>query len=375
MENKYHQTREDLSTSLGYTEEVRNSLTISKPNLELIRHDRQERVNKIMKDANPYVARNIIPKAKLSLEASAAIKIQSYFRGMLARREYLKRLIQKMEEEAEKMERKRMAQVEEGEMLIENYRLRAEFEDNKAVRRNKKRLYETQVTRIQRAWRGFKRRQSQASLADEEVNQEEKPIEDDKNENSNMPSKITELVAEDVSDYSVTTNIEEQVFNEGQPKSEMDVIAILLSEIINKAIDNETESQTESHTISRDHHSKINEHKAVFDDDKLDISSDEKVQLNATPLPNDSNLSNKDIQSEAGLNIESIQKSFGDGYKPLLNYSNDDLSEKKVKLENLIQDTSKSLILLLVEQDELKSANVALTTHVEELTRVVQKRN
>ncbi|EDV21209.1 uncharacterized protein TRIADDRAFT_60189 [Trichoplax adhaerens] len=370
MENKYHQTREDLSTSLGYTEEVRNSLTISKPNLELIRHDRQERVNKIM-------------KAKLSLEASAAIKIQSYFRGMLARREYLKRLIQKMEEEAEKMERKRMAQVEEGEMLIENiysqgnkfailiisYRLRAEFEDNKAVRRNKKRLYETQVTRIQRAWRGFKRRQSQASLADEEVNQEEKPIEDDKNENSNMPSKIAELVAEDVSDYSVTTNIEEQVFNGGQPKSEMDVIAILLSEIINKAIDNETESQTESHTISRDHHSKINEHKAVFDDDKLDISSDEKIQLNATPLPNDSNLSNKDIQSEAGLNIESIQKSFGDGYKPLLNYSNDDLSEKKVKLENLIQDTSKSLILLLVEQDELKSANVALTTHVEELTR------
>lgn len=49
MEDKYSQRRNNLSKSLGYTDEVKKSLTINKPDLESIRQDREERTNKIMK--------------------------------------------------------------------------------------------------------------------------------------------------------------------------------------------------------------------------------------------------------------------------------------------------------------------------------------
>ena len=49
MEDNQYLRRDNLSRSLGYTDEVKRSLSINKPDLESMRQHRQERTNKIMK--------------------------------------------------------------------------------------------------------------------------------------------------------------------------------------------------------------------------------------------------------------------------------------------------------------------------------------
>ncbi|XP_071798391.1 uncharacterized protein [Asterias amurensis] len=93
----------------------------------------------------------------LSNQEKAAICIQSYFRGFIARKKYVEILYDQFNKEEEWRAARTQRQVEEGELLIENHKLEVEFEENHCVRRNKLQRFTTNVITIQRAWRQFRR--------------------------------------------------------------------------------------------------------------------------------------------------------------------------------------------------------------------------
>ncbi|XP_078381119.1 uncharacterized protein LOC144663911 isoform X3 [Oculina patagonica] len=130
-----------------------------------IKKNSYDRTRAAMAAINPMLAKKVLPLPnELSEEEVAAIIIQAHFRGYLARKLFVQLLYEKFVKEEEEREAKTREQVEEGELLVENYRLNLEMEENTCLRKNLRRGVECDVITIQRAWRQHKK-QSQDQLS------------------------------------------------------------------------------------------------------------------------------------------------------------------------------------------------------------------
>lgn len=140
-----------------------------------IKKNSYNRTRAAMAAVNPTLAKKILPLPnQLSREESAAICIQAHFRGYLARKIFVQLLYEKYMKEDEEMEARRKQQVEEGELLVENYRLNLEMVESSCLRKNLRRGLECDVITIQRAWREHKRK-SQDTLSEGSIYTYSKP--------------------------------------------------------------------------------------------------------------------------------------------------------------------------------------------------------
>lgn len=129
-----------------------------------IKKNSYDRTRAAMAAINPMLAKKVLPLPnEVTVEEAAAISIQAYFRGYLARKLFVQLLYERFIKEEEEREAKMREQVEEGEILVENYRLNLEMEENTCLRKNLRRGIECDVITIQRAWRQHKK-QSQDQI-------------------------------------------------------------------------------------------------------------------------------------------------------------------------------------------------------------------
>ncbi|XP_029197962.2 uncharacterized protein LOC114963013 isoform X1 [Acropora millepora] len=133
--------------------------TLQHLDMGAIKKNSYSKTREAMAAIHPTLAKKIIPLPnEMSREESAAVCIQAHFRGYLARKIFVQLLYDKYMKEHEEMEARRKQQVEEGELLVENYRLNVEVEENSFLRKNHRRGMECDVITIQRAWREYKRK-------------------------------------------------------------------------------------------------------------------------------------------------------------------------------------------------------------------------
>jgi len=148
-------------------EQTNIDLSLPLPDMEKLERSRRAKTREAMEAINPTLAHRIIPKENaLSVEEKAAVDIQRVFRGHLARKEFVERLYEKYMQEEDEMEERRRQQVEEGEVLIENYHLEQELNDRATLRRNRARSAEANAITIQRAWKAHKRQKEGRTVSD-----------------------------------------------------------------------------------------------------------------------------------------------------------------------------------------------------------------
>lgn len=131
---------------------------LEQPNMGALRKERIERDRTAMKIVSPSVANHVMGKGAIKKDEAAAVCIQRHFRGYIGRKEYLQLLYEQFEkDEAERLEKIRQ-QVEEGEIIVDNYHLKQEMEENDCLRRNKRRQENCSAVTIQRVWRDYSER-------------------------------------------------------------------------------------------------------------------------------------------------------------------------------------------------------------------------
>ncbi|KAK3698552.1 hypothetical protein QZH41_014474 [Actinostola sp. cb2023] len=164
-DDRWQSTEEYNDSLINDLLQGREDSSLEGLNMGVIKRQSFDRTRAAMTAFNPTIASKVLPKTKSqSCEERAAICIQSYVRGFLARRNYIDLLYEQYEqEEQERLERRRQ-QVEEGELLVENYKLQTEMNDNTCIRRNQRRSLDCTAVTIQRAWRNYRRRKYQESI-------------------------------------------------------------------------------------------------------------------------------------------------------------------------------------------------------------------
>lgn len=131
-----------------------------------IKKNSYDRTRAAMAAINPMLAKKVLPVPnELTIEEAAAICIQAHYRGYLARKLFVQLLYERFIKEEEEREAKTREQVEEGEILVENYRLNLEMEENTCLRKNLRRGVECDVITIQRAWRHHKKQSQDQIIA------------------------------------------------------------------------------------------------------------------------------------------------------------------------------------------------------------------
>ncbi|XP_031557293.1 uncharacterized protein LOC116293929 isoform X2 [Actinia tenebrosa] len=154
--------------TLDYNETLINELLQGRedPSLRgldmgMIKRKSYDRTRAAMMAVNPSIASQVLPQTdNKSEQEKAAIRIQSHMRGYIARRQYCDLLYEQYEKEEQERLEKTRQQVEEGELLVENYKLKAEMDENDCLRRNQRRNVDYSAVTIQRAWRDYRRRKS-----------------------------------------------------------------------------------------------------------------------------------------------------------------------------------------------------------------------
>lgn len=130
-------------------------LTFKLPNMQKMREERKSRNNNVLQGLKEPAFHGVL----ISLEKKelAAVKIQKVFRGYLGRKKYINVLYETVLSEEKNFQKQQKQQVEEGEIIIENYRIEQELKDDNVVSRNKSRLLNANAMIIQRAWREHER--------------------------------------------------------------------------------------------------------------------------------------------------------------------------------------------------------------------------
>ena len=126
-------------------------LTFQVPDIRQLKRDRKKRDLNLFKniDAKSPSNFNLTPNDR----ERAAIMIQKLFRGYMGRKEYIDRLYNDVLLEEEKLHEQQEMQVQEGELLIENYKIERDLDDDDQICKNKSRLLNSNAVLIQRAWR------------------------------------------------------------------------------------------------------------------------------------------------------------------------------------------------------------------------------
>ncbi|KAK3600241.1 hypothetical protein CHS0354_032775 [Potamilus streckersoni] len=186
----------------------------------ILREERFKRNNTFLKSVNPIIAAEFLPKIEknISAEERAVVTIQRYFRGYLARKRYVDLLFEQFEREEKEQNLKKVKQVEEGELLVENHWLEVLIDDDKTTRHNRDRLLRSHVIVIQRAWRAYID-SKKASLDTDLKSSAGKKV-----ENSNSPIS-TDKSLDAVSNVDVTQN-------EGNASIDKNVHVALNTEIV-----------------------------------------------------------------------------------------------------------------------------------------------
>lgn len=122
------------------------------PDFNKLKQDRQQRNATILKEFEINEHESSISV----IENNAAMKIQRLFRGFLGRKKYVDVLYESVLVGEENLLKKQQQQVQDGEILIENYRIERELEETDSVSRNRTRLFNANAAIIQRAWREHK---------------------------------------------------------------------------------------------------------------------------------------------------------------------------------------------------------------------------
>ncbi|XP_072033868.1 uncharacterized protein [Amphiura filiformis] len=155
------ETFRDGSSSLDSMLNAATYLSLDSPDVNTMRQDRRDRTRAAMLALDPALTKSVLPKShNLSIEEQAAICIQCHFRGYLGRQRYIQLLYEQFAQEEEMRRLRTLRQCEEGELLIENHKLEIEFEDNHCIRRNRSQRFLSNVITIQRAWRKYKKSQT-----------------------------------------------------------------------------------------------------------------------------------------------------------------------------------------------------------------------
>ena len=121
------------------------------PNFSLISKERVKRNKAFLKRIHATLdSKNCQP---ISIEETAAIKIQKLFRGYIGRKKYFDILYESIQKDEDLTKQFQKQQIIESEALIDSYRLERELDDEVVVVRNKIRFLNAKATIIQRAWR------------------------------------------------------------------------------------------------------------------------------------------------------------------------------------------------------------------------------
>ncbi|XP_050395068.1 uncharacterized protein LOC126812891 isoform X1 [Patella vulgata] len=129
-------------------------IILKEEDLDLLRQERQERVKSAMKEANPRIMKQILPKEKpLNAYDDAAVCIQKHYRGYRGRKQYEEKLYKLFTEEENKIAEKMKQQVKEGELLVDSHKLEVLLDDDTTARKNRDRQYLSKVIILQRAWK------------------------------------------------------------------------------------------------------------------------------------------------------------------------------------------------------------------------------
>ncbi|XP_001635599.2 uncharacterized protein LOC5515469 isoform X1 [Nematostella vectensis] len=163
--NREHDSTE--SSTIDSLLQTRVDASLYRPDINTIRQDSFKRSRQAMAAIDPGLTRQILHESNaLDKQEKAAILIQSQVRGYLARKQYVDLLFEQYEKEEEERLAKSRQQVEEGELLVENYKLSTEMIENSCTRRNLQRRLECSVITIQRAWRRHRLQIAQRGAAD-----------------------------------------------------------------------------------------------------------------------------------------------------------------------------------------------------------------
>ena len=141
---RYHATD---SSPGGNEFNLTTDIVFDIPDFTKLRQDRQKRVSDVIQK---------LDKNELhSQQYEAAVTIQRVFRGYLDRKMYFDKLFDNVLKGEEALKTQQLNQVLDGEVLIENYKMEQELNDETDINRNRLRFLTCAATTIQRAWRNY----------------------------------------------------------------------------------------------------------------------------------------------------------------------------------------------------------------------------
>lgn len=136
--------------------------------LDHVRAARQERTRAAMTVFSGSAAQEVFqPRSPgVSLDASrAAIVIQSWYRGHVARKEYVRRLYKQFQQDEAQRAARARQQVQDGELLVENYMMDVDRVDRETTARCEQRRINSAAHTVQRTWRAYRYRRCSDSTA------------------------------------------------------------------------------------------------------------------------------------------------------------------------------------------------------------------